>query len=93
MHVRRHPIGSAFTPVPQLFVRVPRFFAAFFPPLCLPPWSSSLTVQVRFVLGTSPSPDVVEKRCGCKLACGPEPSPCAVAVLSDRRVYKATLSR
>ena len=24
-----YPIGSAFTPVPQFFVRVPRFFPAF----------------------------------------------------------------
>jgi len=26
---RRYPIGSAFTPVPQFFVRVPRFFPLF----------------------------------------------------------------
>lgn len=79
-----YPIGSAFTPVPQLFVRAPRFFFGFFPSRL----SSSPTVQVRFVCGTSPSPDVVEKRCGCRLSCGALLSLCSVAAFCDRRVYK-----
>jgi hypothetical protein len=50
-------------------------------------------VQVRLVRGTSPSPDVVEKRCGCRCSCWVTSSPCAVASLS-RRVYpsQATVS-
>jgi len=87
-----HPIGSAFTPVPQLFVRAPRFFFDFFPSRFPPTWSSSLTVQVRFVCGTSPSPDVVEKRCGCSLSCCTVPSPRSVAALCDRRVLCAASS-
>lgn len=79
-----YPIGSAFTPVPQLFVRAPRFFFDFFPSRL----SSSPTVQVRFVCGTLPSPDVVEKRCGCRLSCGALLSPRSVAAFCDRRVYK-----
>jgi len=88
-----YPIGSAFTPVPQLFVRAPRFFFVFFPSRFPPPWSSLLTVQVRFVCGTSPSPDVVEKRCGCKLSCNAVPSPRSEAALCDRRVYEVVVGR
>jgi hypothetical protein len=86
-----YPIGSALTPVPKFFVRVPRFFPAFFPPRCPSSWSPSPTVQVRFVRGTSPSPDVVEKRCGCNVSCGTVSIPCAVAVLRVRRVCEATV--
>ena len=85
-----HPMGSAFTPVPQLFVRAPRFFFDFFPSRFPPTSSSSPTVQVRFVCGTSPSPDVVEKRCGCSISCCTVPSPRSVAALCDRRVYEVT---
>lgn len=76
--------------MPQLFVRVPRFFPAFFLPRCSsPPWSPSPTVHVRFVRGTSPSPDVVEKRCGWRCSCCTASFPCAVASLRVRRVYQA----
>ena len=88
-----HPIGSALTPVPQLFVQAPHFFFVFFPPRFSPPWSSSPTVQVRFVCGTSPSPDVVEKRCGCELSCSAVLSPCSAAALCDRRVYEVAAGR
>jgi hypothetical protein len=83
-----YPIGSAFTPVPQFFVRVPRFFPAFVLLRCSPPWSSSPTDHVRFVCGTSPSPDVVEKRCGCTLSSCVASFPCAVTALTVRRVYQ-----
>jgi hypothetical protein len=83
-----YPIGIAFTPVPQLLVRGPRFFFDFFPSRFPPPWSSSPTVQVRFVCGASPSPEVVEKRWGCKLSCNALLSPRSVAAFCDRRVYK-----
>jgi hypothetical protein len=45
------------------------------------------------VCGTSPSPDVVEKRCGCRCPCCVASFPCAVASL-NRRVYpsQATVS-
>ena len=85
-----YPIGSAFTPVPKCFVRVPRFLPAFFTPRCTP-WSLSLTVQVRFVRGTSPSPDVVEKRCDCKVSRGTVSTPCFVPALRVRRVCEATM--
>jgi hypothetical protein len=88
MHIPRicYPIGSALTPVPKFLVRAPRFFPAFFPPRCAPTWFSSLTVQVRFVRGTSPSPDVFEKRCGCNVSCRAVSIPTAAAVLRVRRV-------
>jgi len=86
-----YPIGSAFTPVPKRFVRVPRFFPAFFPPRCTL-WSLSLTVQVRFVRGTSPSPEVVEKRCGCNVSCGTVSTPCFVTAFRVRRVCEVTIS-
>ncbi len=91
---RHYPIGSAFTPVPQFFVRVPRFFPAFVLLRRSPSWSPSPTVQVRFVRGTWPSPDVVEKRCetcGCGCSCRTSSFPCAVAFLSCC-VYQATVS-
>jgi len=86
-----YPIGSAFTPVPKCFVRVPRFFPAFFPPRCTP-WSLSPTVHVRFVRGTSPSPDVVEKRCDCNVSCGTVSTPCFVTAFIVRRVRCAASS-
>jgi len=84
-YTRSHyPIGNAFTPVPQFFVRVPRFFPAFVLSCRSPPGSPSPIVQVRLVRGSSPAPDVVEKRCGCRCSCCVASFPCAVASLSRR---------